>query len=572
MIRSGFATVHMHWPLLPVIAAFAAAACCIVPVLAAVAISDDWVYTRSVEVLASEGRLWISPIATAHLVFQVLWAGLFAAVLTPAFDILGVVRLSTVALWSLSGIALYGLTWELTHHRALSALAATAYLFNPLGYVLAFTFMTDAPFTAVFVIAAYCFVRGLRGEPQASWIVAGAVASAAGVLIRQPGLLIPAGVLTALLVSGRLGVNRASVRFVIDAAALPLLTYAVYYVWLTQINGVPVTQTLMRDQLLEGGWTGFVRHAQQLAVIEVTYSGLFVLPIALAALPAARGMFRSLSWLGRAGVGLWMLLVASGTGWIIMTGHRMPQIPHFLSRAGLGPNDLIAARAPVTNLSVLWAITALCILAALIGGVLLIRALTARDTDRRGITVVLSLLAYQVVGVFVVSVHFRFWVIDSLSAPSLDRYLLPIMPLTIVAVAWALRDARTSLPLGWAAVLLLGAFAVVGTRDNIAFHEAQWSLARAANGAGIGNLHLDAGASWDGYYVGEYSYEVVGLPGPQNRPWWLQLFAPAIDPHYTIAMQPVPGNTVVMEQSARLWLDPDARLYLLRRGDIPGPP
>lgn len=562
------ASWRAHWPLLLVLAAFAGSAV-VVPTLAPVAISDDWVYSRSVERLLEERRLWVSPIATANLVFQIAWGGLFAAVLGPS---LGVIRLSSVVLWALGGVACYGLVWELTQRRSLSALGAAGFLFNPLGYALAFTFMTDAPFTSLLAMSIWAFVRGLRTPHDAKWLAAGALLAAAGVLVRQPGLLIPAGVLTGLLLTRQLRFDLRSVSLAALVAGPPLGAYSLYYLWLTRVNGVPVLQMLMRESLLQGGWSALVTHVEQMAIIEVMYAGLFVLPLVAGALPGFRAAARTLSTRGWLWVVVWEAFVVGGVAQLRATGHRMPLVPHFFSRAGLGPNDLLVGRPPIAELEMFAAALLACGLAALLLGMLVIRAFDVPGRDRRGVTMVCAVLAWQAAGAVVVSTYFRFWMIDGVSAPSLDRYLLPLLPLFLALGLWAIHDLPFSRLLAGVVTVALAAFAIAGTRDNIVFHETTWELARYANGQGVPNLRLDAGASWDGYYLGEYSYETVGVGARPDERWWISLFAPAIDPQYVITSAPVNGYTVVREQPYRLWLDADAKLFLLRRDGVAGPP
>jgi len=74
--------------------------------LSPVAISDDWAYARSVEILFSDHRLEILPLTVTTLVFQVIWGSLFAKVFGLSF---GVLRMSTVVLVLLGAWALYGL-------------------------------------------------------------------------------------------------------------------------------------------------------------------------------------------------------------------------------------------------------------------------------------------------------------------------------------------------------------------------------------------------------------------------------------------------------------------------------
>ncbi len=56
-------------------------------------------------------------------------------------------------------------------------------------------------------------------------------------------------------------------------------------------------------------------------------------------------------------------------------------------------------------------------------------------------------LVLQAAGTLPSSFSFFNWYVDGLPAPSLDRYLLPLLPLAVVLLLWALGSARLSLPL-----------------------------------------------------------------------------------------------------------------------------
>jgi hypothetical protein len=187
---------------------------------------------------------------------------------------------------------------------------------------------------------------------------------------------------------------------------------------------------------------------------------------------------------------------------------------------------------------------------------------------------VLATLAWQCLGAFVVSTHFRLWTtIDGITSPSLDRYLLPLMPLSIALALWAVRNVQFSLPLAGYAAFVLAVFAVAGTRDNLVFHQAQWAFARHAQELGIAPLKLDAGASWGGFHYGEQSYAEVGIVPVYDRRWWLGLFAGIVDPQYAISTAEHYGYVTVEVYPYDLWLDTrPAHLYLIRRENVPGPP
>src|SRR4051812_6758724 len=98
-----------------------------IPTMAPVAISDDWTYTRSVEYLVRQGRFHILPVAAATMVFQLFWGRAFALVFGMSF---GALRLSTVVITLLGGIAFFGMCRELGVKRNRSALGTAVYLFN----------------------------------------------------------------------------------------------------------------------------------------------------------------------------------------------------------------------------------------------------------------------------------------------------------------------------------------------------------------------------------------------------------------------------------------------------------
>jgi hypothetical protein len=416
-------------------------------------------------------------------------------------------------------------------------------------------------------------MRGLRGEGDPFWIVAGSVAAAGAALVRQPGLLLPIAAVAVIFLDRRAVWRQPRALMLVEAVAVPLVAFAVYYAWLRFENGVPVTQELVQDEVFGGGWAELQVQAGQLAYIETIYAGMFVLPLAAAAAFALPRVVRGMRGWGWLMFAPWAAIVLFGLALSWTDGMRMPYIPHFLSPRGLGPNDLIDPRRVIIGSEFRDAFTIACVLGALIGGLVVAHGLARGAGERRGVLLVAAVLLLQAAAVVPTSSHFRFWQIEGHIAPSLDRYLLPLLPLLIALVLWALRDLRVYLIAGWLVAIVLGVFAVAGTRDNLVFHERTWELAQIAEDAGVPELHLDGGASWDGYHLGEYSLAERGYNPTPALVWWLSDFAPVIDAQYLISARPVPGYTPIMELKYDLWLDTkQAQLLLQRRNDVPGPP
>lgn len=587
-----FARWRRHAPLLGVAAAYVAAAL-VVPTMTAAAVSDDWVYARSVEILLREGELRVLDLSVVTLVFQVFWGALFALILGDSF---GALRVSTVTLVGLSGLACYGLGRELGVGRGRSAFGAAAYLFNPLLMVLAFSFMTDPHFAALLTIASLGYVRGVRlGAGSAAGraaLLAGSVAAALGFLVRQQGALIPVAVLLALLSSRHLRPDRAGLAVGARIALVPGLTLVGYYLWLFFVHGVPELQTSFVRTIREAGWGESWLLTQRLVFVALMYVGLFTLPLLAAALPVLGRLVDSRSQLGWIGVGAWTAAILSGVFAFAAFGRDippmplMPYVPQYVGPTGLAPIDVHGGRRWLIGWGVLEWLTAVSAVSSILYALALARragraagSLQARgaggrgsralpnDPTRIGAGVLASILVWQVIGALPPSFHFRNWII------SVDRYLLPLLPLALCLGLWALRDVRLAMPIAWLGVVAIGTLAVVGTRDALVLQGAVWDMGRIALDLGIPIDRLDAGAAWDGYHLYEYSKANDIAPRTPGGPWWTDLFAPATDSTYVVSTAPLTGYDVMSQIPYSSWLDNrPTEIYLVRRAGTEGFP
>jgi 4-amino-4-deoxy-L-arabinose transferase-like glycosyltransferase len=560
--------VRTHTLLIAVLVCFIASVF-VIPTFAPVAVSDDWVYARSVEILIQEGRLEIIGLSVVTLVFQIAWGSLFALFFDPVFAGL---RLSTVVIVFCSAIALYALCRELHVDRSRSALGTALFIFNPLAFVLTFTYMTDQQFNALLVITTFFYVRGLRlsqhGENR--WLLAGAAFAALAFLVRQQGALIPFAVVLALLLSRRLTLSRQGALLFIRVVGFPVLAFIAYYIWLYLIHGVPFAQGLFMDAIRNAGWGGTRRLLVQLPFIQLMYIGFFILPLAIALALALRRLVNTATVAGAALSRMIVALVMIGVVLFESDGRRMPYVPQYLNVSGLGPPDLVGERPwLVANIApYLLVATWVCALAAIIGAFAVARHVPSMPRPRRFSAGVVAMIGvWQFVGVFPPSFHFLHW------AGSLDRYLLPLLPIAVCLVLWSVRDIRFSLAPAWAGVVLFALLSIAGTRDYLVLQDEIWDTARFATAAGVPITRLDAGPAWSGYHLYEYSVENDIEVQTPNPPWWVDLFAPATDSAYVVAGAPVSGYDVVHERTISSWLHREpVNLYLLRRDDAPWPP
>lgn len=559
--------VRRHRALTGVLALYAVAAL-IVPTGASTLVGDDWIFVRSVENLVRSGKFEILPISAPTAVFHVAWGALFATIFGFSF---GAIRLSTVVLVGLSGWAFYGLCRELGISRARSALGTAVYLFNPLLFVLGFSFMTDAPFTALLTIATACFARGLRQDThRPEWIVVGSIAAALAFLVRPHGVLIPLAVIGYLLVSRRLPLrpSRTGLVLLLRVAAIPAAVVVAYYLWSAQ--GVPSGQESFTQAIESAGWEGTLELVQRMAFVTAMYLGFFALPVVAGALPGLLGLIRSISPAGWLLFTLWEALVILGLAFFGPEGRRMPYVPQFVALWGLGPSDVAGAGAPLVDLWALDAVTALCAASALLLGLALVRGIGAPPTPERGVAgLVLVIGLGQVLGVLPPSFPFRDWIL------SLDRYLLPLLPFAVALGLWVLRDVRFSLPAGWLVVAALAAFSVAGTRDFLVLQRTTWNMGRYAVSKGVPLNQLDAGYAWDGYHLWGAEVNPETAP-PETGPWWVWWWTPgnvpATDLTYVVSVAPLPGYDEVTSFQYDPWLrSAQARVFLLRRQGATGP-
>jgi hypothetical protein len=280
-----------------------------------------------------------------------------------------------------------------------------------------------------------------------------------------------------------------------------------------------------------------------------------------------------------------MLVPAVFSVWL---GLFMPYVPSFLNRGGLGPNDLLVARpALVHRHDLIWP-TVTCALSALLLGLALCRRIGADEAPRDGgARLILAIALWQAAGAVLPSFARIGWQVDGVLSPSLDRYLLPLLPLVVCLALWALCDVRLVSPVAWLVTAGFAIFAIAGTRDSLLLHRATWDLARRANQLGVANTRLDGGATWDVSHLSEDSRaERVPLRTPEYEystgnpdslltptpPWWIWAWAPATDSSYVIVGERLIGFDVVDQIEYSSWLHrKPLQLYLVRRPGAPEP-
>jgi len=531
----------------------------IIPTLAPVAISDDWTYARSVEYLINNWQVHILPVAAATQITQLFWGGAFAFFFGTSA---GVLRVSTLAIVFLSAFAFRATLDLVDVPNRLAAAALALYLFNPIMFSISYTFMSDPHFVAWLVIATWLYVKAeVTGRTELLVPASGLAAIAC--LQRPHGALIPIGVATWYLLSGRLRIDRNPIGMLLRIGAAPAL---VMILTLTLHNdALPSQQSLFLTQLRDAPASETWLLLRRMGVIELAYAGLFCLPLTFGAgrfLVARSDRFKPWTILA---VVIASATSAGGIAWMRDQGRIMPYVPHFLGRGGPGSGDVRYTRDPLfANAFFEWA-TVLCGVSAVLLAILLLTCrFDRRSPQTNGAALVGCLCAWQAVGALPQSFLFRNWII------SLDRYLLPMLPLLLIVLAWALRDVRMDWMIATPLIVVTIAFSILGTRDILIFHENVWALAHALNRAGVPDTRLDAGYGWDAYHLWEFSYDNQIPPQTPDGAWWTNAYAQATDSTYVISGKPIAGYSILSIHEISAWLQrKPVLLYVLRRADAP---
>jgi 4-amino-4-deoxy-L-arabinose transferase-like glycosyltransferase len=554
-----------YWPLAGVAILYVVAAF-IIPTGAEVGISDDWTYVLSVEHLVNDGTFEILPVSAATMVFQLFWGGLFGFLFGMSFAVL---RVSTIVITGLGGLAVFGISRELGVRREQAALGAAVYLFNPILFSISYSFMTDPHFLGLLAISSYFYLRGAEHADQADrYLLLGSIVAALACLQRPHGALIPFSVVLFLIGARRLRFDRESLRRFLQVVAIPAATFLLYYLVISQ--GLPSQQGLFWHEARAAGITEGTLLAKRIAIFEAVYGGFFLLPLALAAIPLLWRLIdleRPRAWVLVLG---FHLILVGGAVAFWKDGRRMPYIPHFFGRGGPGSYDVQASKPPLgTDQFWNW-FTVICIVAASIASIAIIRgfAQRAQDGTLPAAAMVATIGLVQAAGVIPQSLMFRNWIV------SLDRYLLPITPFLIPLFLWSVRRERYPAISAWIVTIAIALFSIAGTRDMLVFQETVWGLGRWLNAQQVPNTMIDAGYPWDAYHLWEYS-EMAGITEQQTPggPWWTEEYGRATDSTYVVAGGPLPGYTTIAIQPYSSWLQGETQyLLVLRREGYAGPP
>lgn len=523
-------------------------------------LNDDWIYARAVQDWMEAGHYTGHPFSTANLVGQAAWGHLFCATLGFSFTAL---RWSTLVLWLLAAWAVAASALALRARPLAAALAGGLVIANPLAMNLGYTFMTDVPFLAAMALAGFCYLRALAA-PRASWLLAGSLLGAWGLLIRQFAVLLPLAALLAFLpLAFRMG-RRPALRLLPPFVA-PWLAAAIILHFLPSYAGA--LGHVWDPDVLGYDWPERYFGGLKFYGVALAYLALFALPLAPA--PAWHWLRYALgSWRRRAAAvavvfGALLLIVC------VAAPRRIPFLGNLIYDTGVGPMTMKGVFMethlwrPVSIGGWWWIPTLLGLLgaawmvAATIRWIVLIPGDGRRpigDARRRQQVFLMLWAVFMILALYHPWLPIRF-----------DRYLLgALAPVLVLAAMAPGSRGRALMGVQLLAFAAMYGFSVAGLQDYLAWNTARWdTVNRLMDEEGIPPTEIDAGYEFNGWYTSSQFIEKDGPSaflkhGPLG--WW------AVGDTWAVSWLPRPGFEKVEEVPYDSWLAGEkGKLLLLKK-------
>jgi len=505
-------------------------------------VDDDWAYTRSLSILAEEGRLQILGWNPMTLVVHLAWGWLFTSVLGFSFS---AAKLSTVALLLVECLALISILRHMGARESTLAMAALALLFCPVHFFQSFLYATDVPTLAWTTLSLLFYLRGLAGArgPSHRDLVLGSLFCALAFGVRQGGILVAAALFLHLLVFERVRLREP--RTWLACFGVPLVAAAALQLWYHGVHGPTRAYLDSLERIF--GYLENVGPAQVAYVVYTlfAYLALPLLPLVVA-LPFSGWLprFESGAVARRAGpaiVGAAILLFA----WMTFVRERpFPYLHNKITRFGfLSPNELIVgAREVLWGPELAWGLSVALLVA---GAVFVLRWSAAPQGEaaeadsqvfRTAAFRLLSLYLALVLGYSALTFGIVF-----------DRHLLVLAPPALLLLAGGLDPLESFRPVRFALCLLpLAFYDIAATHDVHAFSRAAFAAGRDLVEQGVDVSDIDAGYAFDGWHMYERSWADDSEHPTLRRarhsrdggtdPWYVHGVTPGVRTKYMISL------------------------------------
>jgi 4-amino-4-deoxy-L-arabinose transferase-like glycosyltransferase len=512
-------------------------------------LNDDWAYSRNVYDLAVNGILRFSNWPAMTLIAQTLWGALFCKLFGFSF---GVLRLSVLILGWAGLMAFFLLSVKLLQNTKLAFFFTLILAFNPLYFSLSYTYMTEIPFLACFISALYFYFLYYDDQKIKNLVIASLFALIAS-MIRQHGLLIAFALVLTTLLSGRIRIKRLILETALACLIVGIFVGFKYYLKAKHL--LPVSFGSVSELIRTLKFRIFIHDLFFRSSILLIYSGFFLLPLAIIAMPSCLKNCRLSAKLLIAFVSALVCLP-------VVQNIRSVPFGNIFYNLGLGPKLLKDAywglnQHPVLPVSMLIVIYVLGIL----GSFLLIYCLiltmvkwkkSLRGTSAGKIKLQILMIGGGYLGFLLILNSFY------------DRYFLPVILILMVLILSPEMKIHKSSLISLILMLSISFFSVTATHDYLSFNRARWQGLNSLMAKGISPHQIDGGFEFNCWYqTGDIHW---GKMIPQEKSWWC-----VDDDTYMLAVGNVGGYQIVrsIKYKSLLTFTQDSVLILKRTTIIP---
>jgi hypothetical protein len=437
--------------------------------------NDGWAHAATTREFLESGRVVRSSWTFAPIVSNVYLGAAFAKLFGFSYAAL---RASTVFVGGLGVVGAYTLGRVVGIGRPLAFLAALAFGFGPLHLALAYTFMTDVPFTAFGIWSLVAFAWGLERDRKLGYVL-GVAAALLATLSRQPGAVLMVAFLAIVALRKATRPRHWAIAAVSTVALL--VGALLFDRFVLASYNLSLTGALKRVLADDHPLYTLTKHG----TTSLMCLGIATLPF-LGVIGSRR--FTSIYLPAGAVIAVGMLTV------IVIRFRHAPFGENVLDRGGIGPLVVhCLARRPVFP-SVLW--WSLAVLAAFGGGIGL-TAVTRWIAEvawpsRFTRPALLMLPAFVLLYSLPVAMRWPFF----------DRYMLPVMPAWVILVALAVGGktaiSRTGLRVAYSVALIMAVLSTAAASDYLDHLRLRTELIGRALARGVDPSLIEGGFEYDG--------------------------------------------------------------------------
>ncbi|MDB5351418.1 MAG: hypothetical protein JWN86_2665 [Planctomycetota bacterium] len=532
-------------------------------------INDDWAFALPVKAMVQDGAFRLTDWQGMTLVTQTLWGSIFCL---PGGFSFTTLRISSLVLAVFIPLGCYRLMKASPARTAIVWIGVLAVAANPLFVPLSFTFMTDIPFLALAIISIVMLIRGVEGGSNRD-LWTGLILGLLATFVRQTGIAIFLGYLVALPFHDGLR-RRWFVTGLVPTLIVfgSLIAYKKMLIALGQLPDLYDAQAVLTAAMIQSIVTlkfGVLRILAWRTLVLLLHVGLFSFPVLIL---IARSLLRGTRTV-RLARAVWIVgFSASASYYLWRERSLMPFLGNVVEAWGVGPVLLAGASPAGMPVGLRLTLTVISAVGGALWVLLLVDALLAflrpgLDAPSRRWRLVFF-AGFIALNCAVTVVNY---------APIYDRYLLPIVTMSIV-MAVSMAHANGSPP-GRPAFVASGVvlaifllFSVAATRDYLVLNRARWELLTdLVERQRVSPQSIDGGFEFNNLASELESYQRSGQFARKTRARG-QI---ARDPShgrgfYEISLSPRAGATIVRRLDVQVWFPYSPPSLFVLQDNAPG--